>query len=98
MSTVIMITLKSGWRLAAEDGTVRRGRRRLHPELPLGASLHESLPLAAPDTRRPWPAERELARHLHLVLPPELPMIETLLGVRGWEFIERAELPPLRAV
>jgi hypothetical protein len=54
--------------------------------------------LAAPDTRRPWPAERELARHLHLVLPPELPMIETLLGVRGWEFIERAELPPLRAV
>jgi hypothetical protein len=39
-----------------------------------------------------------LARRLHLVLPPELPMIETLLGVRSWEFIERAELPPLSAV
>jgi hypothetical protein len=98
MSTVILITLKSGWRLAAEDGTVRRGRRRLRPDLPRGASLRVSLPVAAPATRRPWPAERELARRLHLVLPPELPMIETLLGVRSWEFIERAELPPLSAV
>jgi hypothetical protein len=98
MSKVILITLKSGWRLAAEDGTVRRGRRRLRLELPPGASLRLLLPMAALETRRPWPAERELARRLRLVLPPELPMIETLLGVRSWEFIERAELPPLRAV
>ena len=98
MSTFILITLKRGWRLAAEDGTLRRGRKQVRPELPLGAQLRASVPTASPEPRRPWPAERELARHLHLVLPPELPLIETLLGVRSWEFVERADLPPLRAV
>jgi hypothetical protein len=98
MSTFILITLKSGWRFVAEDGTLRRGHKRLRPELPLGASMRASLPTVAPEPRHPWPAERELARHVHLVLPPELPLIETLLGVRLWEFVERAELPPLRAV
>ena len=98
MSTFIQITLKSGWRFVAEDGSLRRGRRHVRPELPAGALLRLALAPAAPEPPHPWPAERELARRLHLVLPPELPMIETLLAVRGWPFVERAELPPLTAV
>ena len=98
MSTTILITLKSGWRFVADEGSLRRGRKLVRPELPPGAVLCAALQPASPEPQRPWPAERELARYLHLVLPPEQPMIETLLAVRGWLFVERAELPPLTAV
>jgi len=98
MSMFILITLKDGWRFVAEDGSLRRGRKRIRTDLPAGAVLRPALAPASAEPQHPWPAERELARHLHLLLPPEQPIIDTLLAVRGWEFVERAELPPLTAV
>src|SRR4051812_20348361 len=89
--TELVIKLKPGWAFEPVTGRVVRGRLGVLPSLPPGARLVPVLdiPPPPPGWRRTL-AEMELARYVHLELPPGAAEGATLDVVRGWSFVERA--------
>ena len=92
-SEFIVIKLKPGWAFDAASGAVRRSGRVLQPAVPQGMKLVPALAVPLPPHGRPTPAERELARFVHLMLADESVVDEALALVRDWPFVERAERP-----
>jgi len=90
----IVIKLKTGWALEPGGTRLKAGARRAAPELPAGAELVPALPVQPQARGKASPAERELARFVHLRLPDGAPVGEALALARGWAFVERADLPP----
>jgi len=52
------------------------------------------MPPARPSHGRPSPAERELARYVHLRPPDGVSVEEGLALARDWACVERADPPP----
>jgi hypothetical protein len=93
----LSLRLRPGWRLAAPDGFADTAGARLYvaADLPAGAELVPTVPaLAAADPQRLAAPERELARHVQLVLPAGADAAKLLPVVRRWAAIEDAQLPP----
>jgi hypothetical protein len=93
----LSIRLRPGWRLAAAGEFADAGGARLYvaADLPPGAELAATVPaLAAADPKRLSAPERELARHVLLVLPPGSDAAKLLPVVKRWASVEDARLPP----
>jgi hypothetical protein len=93
----LSLRLRPGWRLAAPGEFAETGGARLHvaADLPPGAELVPTVPaLAAADPKRLSAPERELARHVQLVLPSGVDAAKLLPVVRRWACVEHAQLPP----
>ncbi len=67
------------------------------PLLPAGCRLVPAIPLPGPTRGKVPAAEAELARFVQLRLPPGTSPGEWLERVRGWEFVESAQVPPSAA-
>jgi len=89
----IVIKLKSGWVFDAASGAIKRQGRAVQPVLPQGMQLVPALAVRLPHRGQPTPAERELARFVHLQLPDAAAADQALALVRSWPFVERAEVP-----
>ena len=98
----IAATLKMGWRLAGEAGAVESAageRLDFAPELPAGSRVVYTVStLAAADPARLSAPERELARHVRIILPRDADAAKVLAGVRRWACVERAQVAPQPAL
>ena len=85
---------------ARRAGRVRRRGAPLHvaADLPRGAELVPTVPaLAAADPKRLSAPERELARHVQLILPAGADPAKLLPAVKRWASVEDVRLPPTSA-
>lgn len=87
----MVVKLKSGWSLDTQQSLFKRRGQQIVPWLPTGARLKPALPIEAPP--RLTPAERELARYVHLHWPDAPSPEDALALARSWPCVERAELP-----
>lgn len=98
----IAATLKAGWRLAGEAGAVESAageRLDYAAELPAGSRVvYTVAPLAAADPARLSAPERELARHVRIIVPRDADVAAVLAEVRRWVCIERAQVAPTPAL
>ena len=93
----LSLRLRPGWRLAAPGEFADAGGAKLYvaAELPRGAELVPTVPaLAAADPARLSAPERELARHIQLILPRGADAAKLLPVVKRWACVEDAQLPP----
>ncbi len=93
----LSIRLRPEWRLAAPGEFADAAGERLSvaADLPAGAALVPKVPsLATADPKRLSAPERELARHVQLVLPAGSDAARLLPVVKRWASVEDAELPP----
>jgi len=93
----LSLRLRPGWRVAAPAEFAGAGGARLDvaADLPPGAGLAPTVPaLAAADPKRLSAPERELARHVQLVLPAGVDAAKLLPVVKRWACVEEAQLPP----
>jgi hypothetical protein len=93
----LAIRLRPGWRLAAPGEFADAAGARLYVagDLPAGAELVPTVPaLAAADPKRLSAPERELARHVQLILPPGADAATLLPAVTRWAAVEDVQLPP----
>lgn len=95
----VLLQLRRGWRLDAGGLRHRQRRQPLPPDWLLatlqGARLRPALPLAAVRRVGRTPAERELARWVHLLPPAGAAPGDWLVRARAWPFVESARLPPM---
>jgi hypothetical protein len=94
----LALTLKPGWWFDAAAGefvSARGARTRIADELPAGSRLVATAPAVAKlsPLQRSAP-ERELARHVRLLLPADADDEACLRLVQRWEAVERAARPP----
>jgi len=93
----LSIRLRPGWRLAGPGEFADAAGAPLHvaADLPPGAELVPTVPaLATADPKRLSAPERELARHVQLILPAGTDAAKLLPVVRRWASVEDAQLPP----
>ena len=93
----LSIRLRPGWRLAGPGELADAAGARLYvaADLPRGAELAPTVPaLAAADPQRLSAPERELARHVQLILPAGADAAKLLPVVKHWASVEDAQLPP----
>jgi hypothetical protein len=93
----LSIRLKPGWRIAGPGEFADAGGARLYvaADLPARAELVPTVPaLAAADPKRLSAPERELARHVQLILPAGADAAKLLPVVRRWAAVDDARLPP----
>jgi hypothetical protein len=93
----LSLRLRPGWRLAApgEFADATGARLYVAADLPPGAELVPTVPsLAAADPQRLSAPERELARHVQLVLAAGADAAKLLPVVRRWAAVEDVQLPP----
>lgn len=86
----LVVKLAPGWRLAQDgSGFVAADGRTVTPSLPAGAWFSEALPLVGGGL--PAEGEAELARFVHLHLPPgtDLDAIQTIAA--AWVGVERVQ-------
>jgi hypothetical protein len=102
VAPAIAATLKAGWRVAAERGafeSARGERLDVAAALPGGSRVVYTVPaLAAADVAALSAPERELARHILIVLPPGADAAKLVPAVRSWTCIERAQVAPRPAL
>lgn len=94
----LALTLKSGWWFDARTGELVSGRGERTPvtdRLPAGSRLVPTAPAVAklPPAKRSAP-ERELARHVQLLLPADADVESCLRLVQSWDAVEKAARPP----
>jgi hypothetical protein len=94
----LALTLKPGWWYDADAGafvSARGERLPMADRLPAGSRLTVSAPAIAklPPARRSAP-ERELARHVRLLLPAAADPEACLRMAQGWEAVDQATWPP----
>ena len=94
----LALTLKPGWWFDARTGefvSARGARTRIADQLPPGSRLVPTAPavakLSPPQRSAP---ERELARHVQLLLPADADDEACLRLVQGWDAVEKAARPP----
>lgn len=85
----MVVKLKPGWRLDLAQALFRRRAQQVVPCLPAGARLRPALSID--DAGAPTPAERELARFVHLHWPDAPSTEDALALARSWPCVERAE-------
>lgn len=93
----LSLRLRRGWRLAAPGEFADAGGARLYvaADLPPGAELVPTVPaLAAADPKGLSTPERELARHVQLILPSGVDAAKLLPVVKRWASVEDAQVPP----
>lgn len=93
----LAIRLNPGWRLAGAVAFADASGARLDvaADLPPGAELVPTVPaLATADPERLSGPERDLARHVQLILPAGADAGRLLPVVRRWTSVEDARLPP----
>jgi len=93
----LSIRLRPGWRLAAPGEFDDATGARLHvaADLPPGAELVPTVPaLATADPKRLSAPERELARHVQLILPAGTDAAKLLKVVKRWASVEDVQVPP----
>jgi hypothetical protein len=93
----LSIRLRPGWRLAGPGEFADTAGARLYvaADLPTGAELVPTVPAAASaDPKRLSAPERELARHVQLVLPAGANAAKLLPVVKRWASVEDAQVPP----
>jgi hypothetical protein len=93
----LALRLRPGWRVAAPAEFADAAGAKLYvaADLPRGAELVPTVPaLAAADPARLSAPERELARHVQLILPAGADAEQLLAVVRRWAAVEDAGLPP----
>jgi hypothetical protein len=93
----LALRLRPGWRLTGPGEFADAAGTRLYvaADLPAAAELVPTVPaLAAADPKRLSAPERELARHVQLILPPATDPAKLLPVVRRWAAVEDAQLPP----
>jgi hypothetical protein len=93
----ISIVLRRGWRIAAPGVLADAAGMQLDvaADLPPGAEFVATAPtLAAADPTRLSAPERELARHVQLILPAGADVAKLLVVVKRWPAVEDARLPP----
>jgi hypothetical protein len=98
----IAATLKAGWRIVAERGAFEDAtgeRLKFAAELPAGSRVVYTVPtLAVADPAGLSAPERELARHVRIILPRDADAARLLPEVRRWPCIERAQVAPRPAL
>jgi hypothetical protein len=93
----LSIRLRPGWHIAGPGEFADAGGARLYvaADLPARAELVPTVPaLAATDPKRLSAPERELARHVQLILPAGADAAKLLPVVRRWAAVEDAQLAP----
>jgi len=90
----IVIKLRAGWSLVGDGRSVVGYGQRTTVDLPSGARLVPALRLPPVPEDEATPAEIELARYVHLLLPPGMSTGAALVMIGGWTFVERATEPP----
>jgi hypothetical protein len=93
----LSLRLRPGWRLAGPGEFADASGAPLHvaADLPRGAELVPTVPaLAAADPKRLSAPERELARHVQLILPAGADPAKLLPAVKRWASVEDVRLPP----
>ena len=93
----LSLRLNPGWRIVGPAELVDAAGTRLlvAADLPAGAELVPTVPaLAAADLKRLSAPERELARHVQLILPAGADAARLLPAVRRWAAVEDAQLAP----
>lgn len=102
LAPVVAAVLAPGWRIAAARGIFERaGAERLDfaADLPEGSRVVYTVPsLAGADASRLGAAERDLARHVQVILPRGADPAAALARVRRWACIERAAIAPRPAL
>jgi hypothetical protein len=98
----IAAILKAGWRLAGEAGAFESAageRLDFAPELPAGSRVVYTVSsLATADPARLSAPERELARHVRIILTRDADVAQVLARVQRWACIERAQVAPQAAL
>jgi hypothetical protein len=94
----VQVTMAPGWRYdARRRAFVSEAGERVTPrdDLPRYSRIVPAAPsLADADPAALSPAERDLQRHLQVVLPAGEPPERYLEVVRAWPAVERADLGP----
>jgi hypothetical protein len=93
----IDVKLKPEWRFDAARGLFATGSGRsfVPADLPPGARIVHKVPsLAAADPAALTGAERELQRHLQVILPAKRSAAPDLAAIRAWPCVETAASPP----
>jgi len=102
LAPVVAAVLAPGWRIAAARGVFERagaGRLDVAGDLPAGSRVAYTVPaLARADPATLGEPERELARHVQIVLPRGADPRAALRRVRRWACVERAQLAPRPAL
>lgn len=91
------LKLKAGWRYDAGRRLFVGGAgRTCEPSgLPEGSRIVYKVPrLASADPKRLSKPERDLQRHLQVLLPEKRSASDYLAAVRGWPCVERVEVGP----
>lgn len=86
----MVIKLKPGWALDPALPGFRQRGKRMAVSLPEGARLAPALAIDA--VPRPTPAEREIARFVHLHWPDAQALQQALALAQSWPCVERASL------
>ena len=89
--------LKPGWHYETAQGVFvgPRGVRFALQDLPASARVEHKVSIPKRTAARQWSkAERELQRHMHVVLPPEHKPEEYVADVQRWPCVEEAHLAP----
>lgn len=90
----IVIKLRAGWTLVGDGRSVSWYGHRSTVDLPGGARLMPALRLPPVPEGEATPAELELARYVHLLLPDNVGTEAALALAATWTFVERATEPP----
>lgn len=102
LAPVVAAVLAPGWRIAAARGVFERagaGRLDVAAELPKGSRVVYAVPsLAGADPATLGDDERDLARHVQVILPRGADAAAALARVRRWACIERAAVAPRPAL
>jgi hypothetical protein len=98
LSGALALTLKPGWWFDAESGAFVSATGERMPatdQLPAGCRLVATAPAVAKVTpaQRSAP-ERELARHLMLLLPAKADTQALVRLAQGWKAVEKVARPP----
>lgn len=88
----LVLKLKPGWTFDVDTAQATRRGLRVQLLLPPGARLRAALVLPPVPPRRRSAAEREIARYVHLLLPPAMSADAALELARGWVFVESVAL------
>jgi hypothetical protein len=98
LAPVIAATLEPGWRIVSAHGVFERiGAEPLDvaADLPKGSRVVYTVPtLAEADPAKLGAPERDLARHVRVILPRGADPVEVLGVVKRWACIERAQVAP----
>jgi hypothetical protein len=94
----VELKLKPGWRFdAGKRVFVSEAGERVSPgaDLPKRTRIVPTVPtLASADEATLSPAERDLRRHVQVILPPGEPPDRYVDAVRAWPCVEQADVGP----